>query len=101
MFAVADYINLRQQLAGPGCSDIPEAAAMTAMGREGEAVPTNVIYNAGFYVGDQEVEPKAPVNVTVQVLQDGFAAGEPIKIADLIGIVADTGNLAVIFHADY
>ena len=70
------------------------AAAMTAMGRDGEAVPTNAIYNVGFYVGDQEVEPAAPVNVTVQVLKDGFAAGEPIKVIHLVEdgaeVIADT-----------
>ncbi len=68
--------------------------AMTAMGRDGEAVPANTIYNIGFYVGDQEVEPAAPVNVTLHVLKDGFEAGEPIKVVHLAEdgaeVVADT-----------
>ena len=70
------------------------ASAMAAMGRDGEEVPTNAIYNVGFYVGDQEVEPAAPVNVTVQILKDGFAAGEPIKVVHLgendAEVIADT-----------
>lgn len=70
------------------------AAAMTAMGRDGEAAPTNAIYHVGFYVGDREVEPAAPVNVVVQVLQDGFSVGQPIKVIHLgendTRVIADT-----------
>ena len=59
------------------------AAAMTAMGRDGETTPTKAIYHVGFYVDGQEVEPAAPVNVVVRVLQDGFAIGEPVKVVHL------------------
>ncbi len=70
------------------------AAAMAAMGQDDKTVPTNAIYHVGFYVGDQEVEPAAPVNVAVQILQDGFSAGEPIKVIHLgendAEVIADT-----------
>ncbi len=70
------------------------AAAMAAAGRDDETVSANAIYKVGFYVGDQEVEPEAPVNVTLQALKDGFAAGEPIKVVHLVEndaeVIADT-----------
>ncbi len=70
------------------------AAAMSAMGRDGETAPANAIYHVGFYVGDKEVEPAAPVNVLVQLLKDGFAVGQPIKVVHLgegdAEVIADT-----------
>ncbi len=70
------------------------AAAMAAMGRDGETAPTNAIYNLGFFVGEQEVQPAAPVDVTVQLLRDGFAVGEPIQVVHFgeqaVEVIADT-----------
>lgn len=70
------------------------AAAMTAIGRGSESAPMNAIYHVGFYVGEREIEPAAPVNVVVQVLGDGFSTGEAIKVVHLreeeAELIADT-----------
>ena len=70
------------------------ASAMAAVGGDGEAAPANVIYNVGFYVGDEEIEPAAPVDVSLQSLKGGFAAGEAVKVIhlgeDSTQVVSDT-----------
>ncbi len=70
------------------------AAAMTATGRDGETPQMNAIYHVGFYVGEEEIEPAAPVNVVIQALQNGFAVGDPIQVVHLgedeAQLIADT-----------
>ncbi len=70
------------------------SAAMAAVGQAGETVPESAFYHIGFYVGDQEIEPAAPVNVNVQILHDGLAVGAPIKVVHLkedgAEVIADT-----------
>ncbi len=74
-------------------SQMVESALATA-GTDGTDLPVNAIYDVGFYVDGQEVEPAAPVNVIVQVLHDGFAVGSPIKVVHLkedgAEVIADT-----------
>ncbi len=56
------------------------ADALAAAGRADGAGAASAIYNVGFYVDDKEVEPAAPVQVTVQLLRDGFTVGDPITV---------------------
>lgn len=57
------------------------------IGLEGESVPEEetpppvLIYNIGFYVDGEEIEPAAPVTITIQFLDaQGFAVGSPITV---------------------
>ena len=48
---------------------------------EDESVSMNALFKIGFYVEEEEVEPKDDVSVTVQFLdEDGFADGSPIAV---------------------
>ncbi len=52
-----------------------------ANGEQDGAEQEYLIYNIGFYVGEQEIEPADTVNVTIQFLsKEGFAVGDPIAI---------------------
>lgn len=82
-------------------------SAMTAIGRDDGTDVANAIYDIGFYVGDDEIEPAAPVAVTIQDLNDGFTAGENIAVvhlgednAELLADAAVDENGAVSFTSD-
>lgn len=48
---------------------------------EDESVSMNALFKIGFYVEEEEIEPKDDVSVTVQFLdEDGFADGSPIAV---------------------
>ena len=48
---------------------------------EDAETPNMLLYNIGFYVDGEEVEPAAPVTITVQLLNaEGFAVGAPITV---------------------
>ncbi len=56
---------------------VEEAMAESAQ----TAAAQTLVYNIGFYVGQTEIEPEAPVELTVQFLDEsGIAAGDPIKV---------------------
>lgn len=43
--------------------------------------PQVLVYNIGFFIGDEEIEPEAPVTITIQFLDaEGLALGDPITV---------------------
>ena len=68
--------------------------AKTAAGKDGADDAEVAIYNISFQQGEEEIEPQAPVTVTLQDAKEDFAAGEAVTVVhfgeDGAEVLADT-----------